>query len=144
MKVKDILEKKGRGIICVRASEAGSALCHKLRMERVGALVVSDDGEMLQGFVSERDVVACVATHGSEAATAGVSEIMSTRVVTCSEDDNISVIARKMSEHRIRHIPVLEDSGLASVVCIGDTVKNRLEEVELGAGVLRDMALTAH
>ncbi len=144
MNVKDILKAKGRSIHCVRAGETVSALCHKLRMDRVGALIVSDDGRQLQGIVSERDVVACIAARGAEAAATLVSDIMSTRVVTCDEDDKISKIARQMSEHRFRHMPVLKDGMLTGIVSIGDIVKNRLEEMELEADVLRDMAMTAH
>ena len=69
---------------------------------------------------------------------------MSTRVVTCDEGDKISKVARQMSEHRFRHMPVLKNGMLTGIVSIGDIVKNRLEEMELEADVLRDMAMTAH
>ena len=144
MKVKDILERKGRSVHYVHASDTVAVLCHRLRMDRVGALIVSDNGRELQGIVSERDVVACIAAHGGEGASVRVSEIMSARVVTCDEDDKISKVARQMSEHRFRHMPVMKNGVLTGIVSIGDIVKDRIEEVELEADVLRDMAMAVH
>ncbi|MEM9062810.1 MAG: CBS domain-containing protein [Pseudomonadota bacterium] len=144
MKVKDILKKKGGRVETVRPGESVSVLCKRLRTGHIGALVVSQDSEHMEGIVSERDVVACIAEHGTRAMTMTVSEIMTTRVTTCREDDNLSAIARKMTEQRFRHVPVMKDGRLTGVVSIGDIVQNRLEEVELEAGVLRDIALVSH
>lgn len=141
MKVREILDKKGRDVMTVRPTETVMVLSHRLRMAHVGALIVSEDGRKLLGIVSERDIVGCIVEHGEEALKAEVSKIMSTNVTTCSEDDNISSIARKMTDLRFRHIPVLRDGALAGVVSIGDIVKYRIEEVELEAGVLRDLAI---
>lgn len=144
MKVRDILRKKGGAVETVRPGETVSALCKRLRNARIGALIVSQDGTHMEGIVSERDVVACIAEHGARATTMKLADIMTTRVTTCSEDDNLSQIARKMTEQRFRHIPVMKGGRLTGVVSIGDIVQNRLEEVELEAGVLRDIALVSH
>jgi len=144
MKVKDILDRKGREIVTVRPSETVGTLSHRLRLARVGALIVSEDGEKIAGIVSERDVVACIAERGAEGLNATVSEIMSARVVTCTEDDKISTIARNMTENRFRHVPVVEHGKLIGVVSIGDIVKHRIEEMELEARVLRDIAIAGH
>ena len=143
MKIKDILAKKGRSVKWVRPAESLDTLCHRLRIENLGALIVSENGVQILGIVSERDVVACIAARGAEAVHAKVSDIMTARVVTCSEDEPIGRIARNMSDHRFRHIPVVENGAITAVVSIGDIVKNRLDEVELEAGVLRDIALAA-
>lgn len=144
MKVRDILRKKGGAVETVRPGETVSVLCKRLRNARIGALIVSQDGTHMEGIVSERDVVACIAEHGARATSMTLADIMTTRVTTCSEDDNLSQIARKMTEQRFRHIPVMKGGRLTGVVSIGDIVQNRLEEVELEAGVLRDIALVSH
>jgi len=141
MRIREILNLKGREVMTVRSTESVAILSHRLRMARVGALVVSDDGVTIRGIVSERDIVACIAERGASALDATVADIMSTNVVTCTEDEKTSTIARHMTEHRFRHIPVVEGGRLVGVVSIGDIVKQRIEEVELEADVLRDMAI---
>jgi CBS domain-containing protein len=93
------------------------------------------------GIVSERDIVACIAEKGAQALEATVAEIMTARVLTCREDDTISTIARRMTDNRVRHIPVVEGARLVGVVSVGDIVKNRIAEMELETGVLRDLAM---
>lgn len=141
MKIRDILYRKGRTVMTVRPTETVSTLSHRLRMAKVGALVVSEDGEAVMGIVSERDVVNCLAERGAEALNTRVSEIMTGGVRTCTEGDNISAIAREMTEHRFRHMPVLDGGRLVGMISIGDIVKHRIQEMELEQGVLRDMAL---
>ena len=141
MRIREILDDKGRDVMTVRPTETVATLSHRLRMARVGALVVSEDGERMLGIVSERDIVACIAEKGVQALEAKVADIMTARVLTCREDDSISTIARRMTDNRVRHIPVVEGSRLVGVVSVGDIVKNRIAEMELETGVLRDLAM---
>ena len=141
MRIREILDDKGRDVMTVRPTETVATLSHRLRMARVGALVVSDDGKRMLGIVSERDIVACIAEKGAQALEAKVADIMTARVLTCREDDSISTIARRMTANRVRHIPVVEGSRLVGVVSVGDIVKNRIAEMELETGVLRDLAM---
>lgn len=144
MKVGDVLKAKGARVMTVRPNEPVRVLVERLRAERVGALVVSEDGRRMSGIVSERDVVACMAQHGRSASDVKVSEIMSRTVITCAPSDSLTAIARKMTDNRIRHLPVVEDGMLAGLVSIGDVVKLRLDEMELEANVLRDLAVASH
>lgn len=144
MKVSDVLKQKGTRVMTVRPAETVGVLAQRLQTERVGALVVSDDGRRLSGIVSERDIVACVVKHGRSAPDIRVDEIMSKHVLTCAPADSLTEIARKMTDHRIRHLPVIEGGMLAGLVSIGDVVKLRLAEMELEANVLRDIAVASH
>lgn len=144
MKVSDVLKDKGVRVVTVRPYETVRVLVQRLQSERVGALVVSEDGRKMAGIVSERDVVNCMAEHGREASDMHVEDIMSKSVITCAPSDNLTAIARKMTENRIRHLPVIEDGKLAGLVSIGDVVKLRLAEMELEANVLRDLAVAGH
>lgn len=144
MKVSDVLKHKGARVMTVRPNETVSVLVQRLRRERIGALVVSDDGRRMTGIVSERDVIDCMAEHGRTAPDLKVAEIMSRNVITCAPSDNLNQIARTMTEHRIRHLPVVEGEMLAGLVSIGDVVKLRLAEMELEANVLRDLAVASH
>ncbi len=140
MKVAEILKAKGQDVITVRPDETIATLCHKLRLARVGAMVVIGGKGELAGIISERDIVHGLAEHGPRAMEMKVADLMTQRVLTCTPEDTIARVARTITESRVRHVPVLEERRLVGVVSIGDVVKNRLEEMSLEANVLRDMA----
>lgn len=144
MKVSDILKTKGAEVMTVRPTETLGTLSHRLRMARIGALVVSRDGATIEGIVSERDIVHCMAERGAACLEVAVEAVMTQRVVTCAPDSNLADIAKTMTTNRIRHLPVLESGRLAGIVSLGDVVKARLDEMELEAGVLRDLAIAGH
>ena len=144
MKVAEILKQKSEGVVSVRRTEPIETFSHRLRMARIGAMVVLGEGGALEGIISERDVVHGIAEHGAGCLELTVADLMTTRVVTCTPEDSISRIARIMTEGRIRHLPVIEGKKLVGVVSVGDVVKNRMEEMSLEASVLRDIAIAGH
>ncbi|MFV0473347.1 MAG: CBS domain-containing protein [Pikeienuella sp.] len=145
MKVRDVLSAKaGAEVMTVKPGETVEILAHRLKLARVGALVVSEDGATMLGIVSERDIAHCLADQGGEAHRATVGQIMSAEVVACGPEDSLTAIARRMTERRIRHLPVIDGGRLAGMISIGDVVKHRLAEIELEADVLRDIALAGH
>src|SRR6202011_5603191 len=89
----------------------------------VGALVVSSDGEHIDGIVSERDIVRGLARRRTELLEAPVTSIMSAFVYTCSPDDDTESLMATMTDRRIRHVPVVRDGVLCGIVSIGDVVK---------------------
>jgi CBS domain-containing protein len=144
MKVAEILKQKGKEVVSVRPTESVETFSHRLRLARIGAMVVLDDHGALAGIISERDVVHGIAEYGPACLAKTVGDLMTTRVVTCTPEDSIARIARLMTESRIRHLPVLEGGKVIGVVSIGDVVKHRLEEMSLEASVLRDIAIAGH
>ncbi len=146
MKVRDILGDKGRRVVTIRPDASVSTAVHRLVLERIGALVVSEDGRRVAGIISERDVVGALAKDGAELLAPGhrVADLMTKHVFTCTLDDTIKQLMAEMTRRRIRHIPVLENGELAGIVSIGDVVKNRMGEVELEATVLRDAYIATH
>ena len=144
MKVADILKHKGGEVLTVRPDEKVETFAHRLRMARVGAMVVSSDGHKIEGIISERDVVWGIAEHGAHALDLTVAGLMTHEVVTCTREDTVAEIARRMTVRRIRHLPIAEDGRLVGMISIGDVVRHRLEEMELEASVLRDIAIAGH
>lgn len=138
MKVESILNSKGRRVATIRPDATIAQVTHELRLEGIGALVVSTDGENIEGIISERDVVRGLSKFGGEVLNMRVADVMTRAVRTCSADDSIAHVMAEMTRGRMRHLPVVEGGKLAGIVSIGDVVKNRLEEVELEANVLRD------
>lgn len=141
MKVDTILKAKGRRVVTVRPETPLTTAIQRLKMERIGALVVSVDGETVLGILSERDIVAGLAEEGTELLGRTVGERMAREVTTCSPEDSIRQVMAKMTQGRFRHLPVVDHGRLCGIISIGDVVKNRLEEIELEATVLRDVYL---
>jgi CBS domain-containing protein len=103
----------------------------------IGALVASDDGERVDGIISERDIVRALASRGSGLLSLSVAEVMTRGVITCDPTESVSELMAEMTNRRIRHLPVVQDGRLCGIVSIGDVVKNRLDEIEYEAKSLR-------
>jgi CBS domain-containing protein len=131
MKVAAILDRKGHDVHTVPPGATVAEVSRMLSAHRVGALVVSDDGEVVVGIVSERDVVRHLHARGGALLDASVSEIMTTVVATCRPADTVEALSVTMTERRIRHVPVLDDDDrLTGIVSIGDVVKSRIGQLE--------------
>jgi len=141
MIVADILKVKGNAVMTVRPTDTISVLAHRLRLEKVGAMIVREQGSSIDGIVSERDIAHGLAVHGSALSNLPVAELMTKAVVTCSSKDSMAKIAKIMTQRRIRHLPVLDDGELVGVISVGDVVKHRLDEMQLEANILRDYAV---
>ena len=141
MDVNGILRAKGARVVTIEPDATVAALVRGLREERIGAMVVSRDGRTIEGIVSERDVVRALAERGAAVLGDRVADIMTTPVATCGPNDPVKHVMSEMTRRRIRHLPVVDGGVLAGLVSIGDVVKNRLEEMETEANVLREAYL---
>jgi len=130
MRIQDVIHGKGSQVVITIAPDATvRELIALLAEHNVGALVVSDDGEHVTGIVSERDVVRRLHTHADVLDTA-VRDIMTADVRTCAGADALTDLMQLMTEHRIRHVPVVAEGRLTGIISIGDVVKNRIGELE--------------
>ena len=130
MLVSDVLQGKGSAVATIASDATVGAAVADLARHRVGALVVSPDGRHIEGIVSERDIVQHLSELHSQLLEESVASIMSTSVRVCSSDDDVESIMNVMTEHRIRHVPVVEDGELIGIISIGDIVKSRIGELE--------------
>ncbi|HEY1825504.1 MAG TPA: CBS domain-containing protein [Acidimicrobiales bacterium] len=130
MKVSRLLTAKGREVSTISQERTVKDAVALLKERGIGALVVTGKKAPLSGILSERDVVRALATKGAEALSLQVSELMSRDVVTCGEETELNALMVTMTEHRIRHVPVVDDDRLVGLVSIGDVVKSRLDELE--------------
>ena len=91
----------------------------------------------------ERDIINGLADHGSAVLELAVEALMASSVLSCKTDDNIVDLMATMTEHRVRHIPVIEYGEFTGIVSIGDVVKNRIAETEHEAELLREYISSA-
>ena len=138
MNVDTIISNKGDRVATIRPDATIATGAGMLKLENIGALVVSEDGESIQGILSERDIVRGMAEHGAALLDMKVSALMTSSVKTCTREANVTEIMAEMTRSRIRHLPVVENGKLCGLVSIGDVVKNRVEELETETSVLRD------
>ncbi len=130
MLVRSILQGKGSVVVTVQASTTLGDAVAVLRDRGIGALVVAGHDGGIEGIVSERDVVRAVATHGVGALGRLVGSVMTRDVEVCSLDHTADDLMRTMTDHRVRHLPVVDDGRLVGIVSIGDVVKARLGQLE--------------
>ncbi len=136
MMVKDLLARKGATVVTIEPGSTVADVVAALVKYRVGSLVVSGDGRHIDGIVSERDVVRGLNNHGVELLQMAVSDLMTANVLSCEPTQETAWVARTMTEHRFRHMPVTLDGVLYGIVSIGDLVKNRIDELETEQGQL--------
>ncbi|MBB5916433.1 CBS domain-containing protein [Nocardia transvalensis] len=130
MRISEILRRKGAEVVTIAPDAAVRELLGVLAERNVGAVVVSADGLALDGIVSERDVVRRLHTEGAALLDQPVAAIMTAVVHTCSPDDRVESLRTTMTEHRIRHLPVLRAGRMVGIVSIGDVVKSAISELQ--------------
>ena len=130
MQTHQILDRKGREVATITPESPVRAAVEQLGTANIGALVVSDDGATVAGIVSERDVVRRLASDGPGLLDQPVSSIMQADVLTCSGTDLVDDLMHRMTEHRIRHLPVVDDGQLVGIISIGDVVKTHVDALE--------------
>ena len=130
MRIGDVLNAKPSKDVVTITPEAGvKDLLALLAEHNVGALIVSTDGESVDGIVSERDVVRHL-HHEGTVVNNTVGAIMTSKVETCEPDTQLDDLMKIMTERRIRHVPVVEDDKLVGIVSIGDIVKHRMDQLQ--------------
>lgn len=142
MRVATILDNKGSTVATISGAATLAEAAGELRLRGVGALVVSIDGTTIEGIVSERDVVRRLAEKGAQALDEPVSSVMSAEVRTCDPSDTCDDLMRVMTEHRMRHLPVVVDGRLSGIISIGDVVKHRVSELEQESVALHEYIAT--
>ena len=143
MQISQLLRHKGREVATIDSSESVRTALAVLAEKGIGALVVSSDGRSVDGIVSERDVARGLHERGAGLLGDPVSSVMTAQVHTCPPEASVHDLARTMTDHRVRHVPVVEDGALVGIVSIGDVVKARLDELEEERKQLVDYIQTA-
>lgn len=138
MQVQQILLAKGADVRTIAPDATVADAAAALREHGIGALVVSTDPGSIAGIVSERDIVRGIAEDGGDFLGRAVRDAMTSEVVTCVPEDTGRFVLGLMTEHRMRHVPVIRDGRLAGLVSIGDVVKSRLDEIMSEADALRE------
>jgi CBS domain-containing protein len=125
--VKHLLEGKGDAIFAISPTSPVLDAIRLMAEKSVGALIVMDT-QKLVGIVSERDYARKVILKGRSSKDTPVSEIMSSPVLTVAASDTINHCMKQVTEHRIRHLPVVDNQKVVGVLSIGDLVKAVIDD----------------
>jgi len=143
MRINDVLRVKGAEVVTVTPDTTVRHLLQVLAEHKIGAVVVSVDAASVNKNVSERDVVRAFAQRGAAVMSEPVTEIYTAEVRTVTPETTLDDVMRLMTEHRMRHAPVVVDGTLRGLVSIGDVVKHRMDELETERAALSDYITTA-
>jgi CBS domain-containing protein len=137
MLLSQILKDKGDLVFTASPQETISAAAALLHTRKVGALVLLDEEGSVVGILSERDIVSAIAEQGEEALAKPVSSCMTADVVFAHPTETVDHLLARMTDRRIRHLPVCKDERLVGIVSIGDLVKSKISEIETEAQTLK-------
>lgn len=140
MLVSHILKSKSDdGVVTLPPGTTVAKVAELLSARRIGAIVISRDGRVVDGIVSERDVVRELGRRGPACLTDRVESLMTAKVTTCARSDSADQVMVVMTQGRFRHIPVVENGHMIGLISIGDVVKARLSELSMEKDALEGM-----
>ncbi len=137
--VAAILKHKGYQVSTVKPTARVFEIAQLLSEQRIGAVLVMDDGEQMLGIVSERDIVRCLAANATRTLDMTAGQLMTRAVQVAHPDTTVEQAMHIMTAGRFRHLPVVDHDTLVGLISIGDVVKARIADMELETGLLRDL-----
>ncbi|MFS0738177.1 CBS domain-containing protein [Sphingomonas sp. 1P06PA] len=137
MTISTILRGKGSEVVSIATGTRVTDVVQLLAQRRIGAVPVVD-GDAVVGIISERDILYLLAAEGATALDRPVDAVMTAPAITIEPELGILQALSLMTKRRIRHLPVVDASGMVGFVSIGDLVKARIDRIEEEAAALRD------
>jgi len=142
MLVHQILKSKpDDAVVTVPPGTLVSKAAKMLAERKIGTVVVSKDGSVADGILSERDIVRVLASQGGSILLEPVERFMTKKLVTCTREDSADHALEKMTSGRFRHMPVVESGQLIGLITLGDVVKARLAELAMEKDALQGMIM---
>ena len=141
MLVNQILKGKAGGVVTIAPDATVREAVELLAARRIGALVVSDNGTVAQGMLSERDIVRELGKRGTVCMDDKVSGMMTRHIYGCAPSDSADQVLEIMTARRFRHMPVIEDRKMIGLISIGDVVAARVSELQLEKDALTGMIM---
>ncbi len=140
MLIQQILaHKPGESVITVKPGVSLSEVAGVLSAKRIGAVIVSADGQHVGGVVSERDIVRELGRNGVACMANPVETVMTAKAICCTPRDTVDQVMQRMTDGRFRHMPVLEGDIMVGMISIGDVVKAQLAELAMEKDALEGM-----
>ncbi|MGC1430557.1 MAG: CBS domain-containing protein [Albidovulum sp.] len=142
MQVHQILRSKPKSqVITVKPSTSIADAARLLAERRIGAVVISADGKVPLGILSERDIVRDLGRRGAVCMDETVEALMTRNLISCEPTDSADSVLEKMTAGRFRHMPVMDGGVMAGIISIGDVVAARMSELAMEKDALEGMIM---
>jgi len=141
MKVGKILENKTSVVFSVHIDAIVNDALQNMDEKNIGALMVIDSQENIQGIVSERDIVRNCYRNQANVKGLAIRDVMTprTKLLVARAEDDINNLMGAMTQNHIRHIPVVnEQDKVVGMVSIGDIIKAMLKDKDYQIRHLKD------
>lgn len=140
MKIGKLLERKGGDVVTVPPYLPLQDAMRLLVQHNIGSVVVSED-RVVQGILTERDILRLAAAGPSRMESLKAEEVMTRDVIVGLPEDNLDYVMEIMTRNRIRHLPVVDEGWMVGIVSIGDVVNALRTETEAENRHMRDYIL---
>lgn len=138
MKVRDLLESKGKDIVSIDANSSVEDAIKSMHSKKISAIMASEEGKTV-GIFTERDVVRCyLSTNGKSFKDIKVKEAMVHNLIVAVPDDEIHDISAIMVEKNIRHLPVFENNKVVGMLSIRDIIQTHVKKLTSEIHYLKD------
>lgn len=140
MKVEKILAQKGLEVYSIRPNDRITDAAQRMNEKRIGALMVVDENQNIEGIVSERDILQRCAVAAEGFQETRVKDIMTPKdkLIVADREDDMRYLMSVMTKNNIRHIPIMEKEKLVALVSMRDVIKILLEDARYEAKLLTD------
>lgn len=138
MLIVHVIRDKGATVHTVPEAATLEQAAKELNLRKVGALVIVDEEGKVSGLLSERDIIREIARRGAACLGDRVGAAMTRTIITAEPTETVDEGLARMTDRRIRHLPVMENGRLVGIISIGDLVKHRIEAVEAEARAMQD------
>ena len=128
VKISTILDNKGSVVYSISPENTLKQMANEMLAKKIGSLLVTDKAGALVGIISERDFLTIVGEHTKDWEDMTVSEVMTKEVITATPEDSLEQVMFIMTEHHIRHIPVIGDDKIVGVLALGDIINALLDK----------------
>lgn len=137
MKIRDLLNEKGYDVVTVPPSFPVADAMRLLVEHNIGSVVVATE-KVVEGILTERDILRLAAERSTTMATMKVEEVMTRNVVVALLDDSLDSVMELMTRNRIRHLPIVDQGWMQGILSIGDVVNALRKKVEVENTYMRD------
>ena len=128
VKISTILDNKGDDVYSVSPESSLKQMADEMLAKKIGSLVVTDKDGLLVGIISERDFLNIVGKHTKDWEDISVSDVMTKEVITANPEDNLEQVMSVMTQHHIRHIPVIDNNKILGLLALGDIIDALLDK----------------
>jgi CBS domain-containing protein len=137
MRIRDILNEKGYDVVTVPPSFPIQDAMRLLVEHNIGSVVVARE-KVVEGILTERDILRLASENSAAMASMKVEDVMTRDVVVALLDDTVDYVMEIMTKNHIRHLPIVDQGWMQGILSIGDVVNALRKKVEVENNYMRD------